>query len=310
MTDLSNPYVDSHLKEHIRFQDERLHYSAYLHENEPQFYGDILWHWHDEFEFGYVTEGSILYKTNQHEYILHKGDGIFINSGVLHYLHPFAPLGKVKLQTQFLDKAFLGGYAGSIFDLKYVSAVAEQKQSDVIPFYHQNAADRPLLAHLQNAVLIMQEQKNFFEFRLRNLFSVMWETVYARALALQPPEITFNLLEDERIKHLISFINEHYSEKLTVSQMAKSIPVSERECFRLFQNMLGMTPVEFLISYRLKKACELLVTTQKNILEIALECGFGNSSYFGKLFRQQYHTAPGEYRAAVLSGKAKNPAAG
>lgn len=56
-----------------------------------------------------------------------------------------------------------------------------------------------------------------------------------------------------------------------------------------------MTPVEFLISYRLKKACELLITTKKSILEIALECGFNNSSYFGKLFKQQYHTSPGEY---------------
>lgn len=296
MIDLSNPYVDTNLKEHIRFQDERLHYSAYLPENEPQFYGDILWHWHDEFEFGYVIEGSILYKTNQHEYVLHKGDGIFINSGVLHYLHPFAPSRKAKLQIQFFDKTFLGGYAGSIFDLKYVTVVTEQKQSDIIPFYHQNAADRPLLANLQNTVQIMQEQKNFFEFRLRNLFSAMWETVYARAMALQQPEITFSPQEDERIKHLISFINEHYSEKLTVAQIAKSILVSERECFRLFQNMLGMTPVEFLISYRLKKACELLITTQKSILEIALECGFSNSSYFGKLFKQQYLASPGEYR--------------
>lgn len=102
----SNPQMNTQLKERILFQDENLDYSAYLHKDSPQFYGDILWHWHDEFEFGYVTEGSILYKSNQHEYVLHKGDGIFMNAGVLHYLHPFPLLSTPSSIPSFLPVHF------------------------------------------------------------------------------------------------------------------------------------------------------------------------------------------------------------
>ena len=95
---------------------------------------------------------------------------------------------------------------------------------------------------------------------------------------------------------MLTFIQEHYSEKLTVAQIAGCVPISERECYRLFQNSLGTTPTEFLLSVRLKKSRNLLATTQKSIVEVALESGFSNSSYFGKLFRQQYLMSPGEYR--------------
>lgn len=100
----------------------------------------------------------------------------------------------------------------------------------------------------------------------------------------------------ERIKTMLTFMREHYHEKLTIPQIAGCIPVSERECYRLFQKNLGMTPTEFLISLRLKKAKDLLITTQKNVVEIALESGFSNSSYFGKVFREEFHIPPGEYR--------------
>ena len=57
-----------------------------------------------------------------------------------------------------------------------------------------------------------------------------------------------------------------------------------------------MTPTEFLVSLRLKKARDQLVSTRKNIVEIALESGFGGSSYFSKVFRQEFNLSPGEYR--------------
>ena len=294
--DLSNPRVDSQLKEQIIFQNDQLHYGIYDEKAEPQFYGDILWHWHDEFEFGVVTRGSLIYKTNQHEYVLNEGDAVFINSGVLHYLHLLVPAPEARIYTQFFDRSFLAGSAESIFDMKYVTPVIEQKQLDLIPFYHNRKNDRYFLSQLADAARIAQEGKAFYEFRLRNLFSSLWETIYSRATELEAVDMTESMHDIERVKIMLTFIREHYHEKLTVPQIADCIPVSERECYRLFQNNLGMTPTEFLISLRLKKARDLLITTRKSVVEIALESGFGNSSYFGKVFRQEFHMSPGDYR--------------
>lgn len=285
------------LKEQIVFQNEKLHYSLYYPENKKQFYEDVIWHWHDEFEFGYILEGSMLYKTNQHEYVLHEGDGIFINSGILHYLHLPVSEQNTRIHTQFCDKVFLAGMSDSVFDNKYIRPVMEQKQLDAIPFYHYNQEDRQFLAQITAAARIAQEQANFFEFHLRSIFSTLWEVIYTRGLDKKIPLSLDNNQDDERIKKMLLFIQENYSHKLTVRQIAGCVPISERECYRIFQNKLETSPIDFLISLRLKKAQELLLDTKKSIVEVALESGFENSSYFGKLFKKQYNVSPGKYRS-------------
>lgn len=292
----NSPCKDDHQKEHILFQNEQLHYGIYSPPSGSQFHGDILWHWHEEFEFGSVIEGTLLYKTSHQEYVLKAGDSIFLNSGALHYLHLLVPAEKARIHSQFFDRNFLGGGPGSIFDTKYIAPVLEQKQLQAIPFYHQNKKDQDVLIQLAEAVRIAHRQPRFYEFHLRNLFSSLWETVYLRATDQLPPRELYNGKEEERIKKMMTFIREHYPEKLTVAQIAGCVPISERECHRLFQSSLEMTPMEFLLSVRMKKARDLLTATQKSIVEVALVTGFGNSSYFGKLFRQQYRMSPGEYR--------------
>ena len=233
--DLSNPLVDSQLKERIIFQNDQLHYGIYVPKTEPQFDGDVLWHWHDEFEFGVVTKGSLIYKTNQHEYVLNEGDAVFINSGVLHYLQLLVPAPEAGIYTQFFDRSFLAGSAESVFDMKYIAPVIEQKQLDIIPFYSHRKNDRHLLSQLAEAARIAQEAKPFYEFRLRNLFSSLWETIYSRITELEVMDLAESVHDIERIKTMLTFMREHYHEKLTIPQIAGCIPVSERECYRLFR---------------------------------------------------------------------------
>lgn len=288
--------LDGRQKEKIIYRNELLHYGLYMPSEDGYFYGDIPWHWHDEFEFGTLLGGSMLYKTNRGEYILKEGDGIFINSGVLHYLHPLEPLQKVKLQTQFFDKSFLAGASGSLFDMKYMTPVQEQKELDAVPLYQEKPRDRQVLEWLKEGSKLSLEGERFFEFRLRSVFSRVWEQVYGWAEERKKGAASYNALEDERIKQMLSFMQENYQEKLTVETVAACIPISERECYRLFQKSLGVSPAAFLLSFRLQKAQEMLMNTRKSILEIALETGFGTSSYFGKMFRQYHHMTPRQYR--------------
>lgn len=65
--------MDGRKKEKIVYQNQMLHYGLYVPRPEAYFFGDIPWHWHDEFEFGHILGGSMQYKTNHHEFILHEG---------------------------------------------------------------------------------------------------------------------------------------------------------------------------------------------------------------------------------------------
>lgn len=56
--------MDGRKKEKIVYQNQMLHYGLYVPRPEAYFFGDIPWHWHDEFEFGHILGGSMQYKTN------------------------------------------------------------------------------------------------------------------------------------------------------------------------------------------------------------------------------------------------------
>lgn len=300
MVKYENINVNENKKETIRFQSQMMHYGLYLPRSESGLLNDIPWHWHDEFEFGYIFRGSMLYKTDRNEFILQEGDGIFINSGVLHYLHPMTHSAGTGLRSQFFDRTFLAGSSGSIFDIKYIAPVLEQKTLDAVPFYRSDAQSCAVLEKMLECEKMGMEKRPFFELRLRSLFSELWETIYSRAMEKKDVRDGYNPAENERIKKLLTYIQEHYSEKLTVAQLGREVHVSERECYRLFQNILGITPGEFIISLRLQKAQELLRFSDKSILEIALETGFGTSSYFCKTFREHHHMTPNQYRKMEL----------
>ena len=92
------------------------------------------------------------------------------------------------------------------------------------------------------------------------------------------------------------YIHEHYAEKISIAQLAAATFSSERECFRLFHNCLHMTPVEYIKSYRLQMACQMLARGREPVTSIAQACGLGSRSYFGKVFREQTGCTPSEYR--------------
>lgn len=140
------------------------------------------------------------------------------------------------------------------------------------------------------------KKEPFFEMRIRSLFSELWETVYSWAMESEENEKNYDYETDERIKKILAVIGEYYNEKITAKDLAQAVHISERECYRIFQNTLGITPGNLIISIRLQKAQELLWYTDKSILEIAVETGFGTSSYFCKIFKAYHHITPNGYR--------------
>lgn len=280
-------------KEEIIYKKKMLPYGLYLPQPESYFLGDIPWHWHDEFEFACLESGKIRYKTKREDFILQEGDGIFVNSGVLHYLQPVDSKKNVRLQVQFVDRYFLAGTPGSLLDIKYIVPV--QEQSGALLLERCDKRGQKILEKMEEAAQLCLKDESFFELRLRSIYSELWELLFTCAMEKKGGKGS-DFQENERMKKMLAYIQEKCLEDISILDIAASISVSERECYRLFQNSLGTTPVKFLISCRLQKAQELLQGTKKSILEIAMETGFGSSSYFGKVFKQHHHITPGQYR--------------
>ena len=95
---------------------------------------------------------------------------------------------------------------------------------------------------------------------------------------------------------MISYLNEQLSEKISLSDIARAGMVCESRCLKLFRLFTGQTPIRYLQQLRIVKSMRLLTGTEKNITDIALECGFSGVSYFIETFRRLNGITPLQYR--------------
>lgn len=100
----------------------------------------------------------------------------------------------------------------------------------------------------------------------------------------------------ERISPAIAYIGAHYSEKITIEQLASICFTSVATLRRDFYAFSDLSPQEYLHKVRIKNTAVMLLTTSKSILEIANDCGYPTISCFNRQFYQAYGVSPREYR--------------
>ena len=100
----------------------------------------------------------------------------------------------------------------------------------------------------------------------------------------------------ERLKHILSYINKNCSSGLTLETMAKEFHFSKKYFSKYFIAESGQSFTEYLNCCRIEKACVLLKNTDYSVLDIALESGYGNISYFIRIFSSRMGCTPLKYR--------------
>ncbi|WP_073587163.1 helix-turn-helix domain-containing protein [Anaerocolumna xylanovorans] len=253
------------------------------------------WHWHKEVELFYIKQGVLEYYTPKGKMIFPAGSGGLVNSNVLHM---------TKLQdgaedtTQILhifDTAFISGQQGSLIERKYVLPLVTAGQVEMIGLYPENPEQAQLLRLLYQSFQY-SKMDCAYEIKLRAALSEIWCGILNISEPLWSVKGSYNKTSD-KIKLMLIYIHEHYADKITIAEIAAAAYISERECFRVFHDSLRMTPVEYLKSYRIQKACHLLAESNESLTYICNACGLGSSSYFGKTFRDCMGCTPMEYRS-------------
>ena len=96
---------------------------------------------------------------------------------------------------------------------------------------------------------------------------------------------------------MIYFIENHYSEEVTLEKLAQDHFVSPTYLSRIFKETVGMGPINYLIQIRLAHAADLLKEGKTTIKEVAQMVGYQDAYHFSKSFKKQYGTTP----SAILS---------
>ncbi len=124
------------------------------------------------------------------------------------------------------------------------------------------------------------------------------EVLHLVAQDLITPHSTHSLSEKA-----IKYIKERYGEKISVSEIAEALFVSENHLIRVFKKEMGVTPYKYLNDYRILTSAYFLRSSNMGIEEIAESVGFSTSSLFITTFKRSYGCTPKEYRKKALSGE-------
>ena len=104
-----------------------------------------------------------------------------------------------------------------------------------------------------------------------------------------------------RLQLMMQFLHQNYAEDISLEEIACYANISKSTVLNLFNRFLHITPINYLIGYRLKKAALLIKNTEKKINTISYETGLHNVDYFCRVFKKSYKMTPTEYRKSKNS---------
>ena len=257
----------------------------------------FMWHCHPEIEITYVKEGSMHYRINNRSFHLKEGDIIFCNSNALHS-------GEMENQEDCsyipitFDPKLIYGFFQSTICTRYVDPVIQNLavcalHIDYSEKWHETFRDRML-----EVISLDKKKPDFYELDISIRMQLLWRLL-VEPLPHQPVSTTSDFTEYERIRRILSYIEQNYMNQITLDDISEHIHLCESECTRLFKRHMNTTLFSFLQEYRIERSLEYL-NTKESISNIAEKTGFSDSNYYTKVFSKIKGCSPREYRKNLL----------
>lgn len=255
---------------------------------------EIPWHYHGEIEVVYIYRGNLEVQIPGKTFHLKQGESVFINSNILHraIAEPYCELHSLVFSTLLVT-----GTQNSVFAERYIEPLIHSSILDGCLFRADGGWQQKIISSFVDAFKAITTDAFGYEFLVREHLS------HLCVLLCQQYEPNYNQTYPEtnndeiRIRRMLDFIHSHYAENLELSQIAQSADIGERECLRCFQRSIQVSPIQYLIKYRLMQGASMLSeSSNRSISEISIQCGFDSPSNFSKMFRRFFECTPKEYR--------------
>lgn len=255
----------------------------------------VPWHWHDELEAVVVLKGTAVITAGTQRYIVKQGEGMFINAGILHAAWSNDSTSCCIHSVTFHPR-LVGGNINSIFWHNYIEPIIKNPNLKSIYFNNSEPWHKNSIYMIESAWQNCVNELFGYEFQVRSALSELILHLFAHQPIISKSPSEKAIRNSERIKLMLQFIQNYYSEQITLTMIANAAMISESESLRCFRNIIGIPPIQYLKQFRIQKASELLISTNETVSKIGIQCGFQDASYFVKTFREQKNCTPSEYR--------------
>ena len=314
--------LKSDMQELVQHGSNEFPIQYYVNRITPAESDSVPLHWHPRPEFFVVRRGAVRARAGSAELTINSGEGLFMN---VNTLHSYACAGEeICLCPDIVFSEELIAPLDSAVNSRYLAPVILNEK---IPFIHlrpEISWHREILDTLDRVYSLLQRygktgiygkpvtldfscgdlESPAFEMEVQRMISSIMQTLYVHRGECEVASVTKNEHALQiRMQKMLSFINENYSREITLNDIAGAASISKSEASRCFQSYLGTSPVSYLLGYRIQQAMKLLRTGEMTVEAISMECCFGSSAYFCKIFRARTGMTPKQYRSQRQDNK-------
>ena len=243
-------------------------------------------HWHKEFEIIRVISGRLDVYLNNTKYSLKDGDIIFVECGCLHRGDPknavyeclVFDLGMLRRQQQ--DTTY-----------KFISPIVNGELGVNCLLTKDNSLLYSVTCSLFET---MKNPSNYFELDVYALLFKLFCELYKNGFVINTTKMQKGH-QINTISRIIEYIDENYTENISLNDIAVFIGLSEKYICRIFKEYTSKTIIEYINEIRIDNACHDMIYNNKTVTQAAFDNGFNDLSYFSKVFKSSKHQTPSNY---------------
>lgn len=237
----------------------------------------------EHFKIHYIHKGKGIFRLGNETYYLEEGQGFLICPNVISFYKA--------------DDKEPWSYSWCAFD--GINAEAYLKRANLTnhnPIFEYNKDDK--VNKCFGEMIVATNFENSSDLRLQSLLYLFLATIIDEAdldSTFQKNKTNKNIY----INKAIDFIHINYSRKIRVSELAKYIGLDRKYISKLFKDVVGVTIQDYLISFRINKAKEMMKDKQLSIGDISRSVGYDNPLIFSKTFKKVSGVSPSKYRESI-----------
>ena len=276
------------LKENRPHGTKEYPYTQYfIHKPKRAFHIPV--HWHDEVEIIYIKKGCITVYIGNETFAAKGGDLFIVNTGELHFMSSddlgveyytlLFPLTFLSFQMEdaLEQKVFLPlRQKNLLFPMRVTGMIAEMKMVNLI----------------REVIKVNEEKESAYQLRTRILLLKFIEGFLKEEGFCKADIVGATGMQRE----VLNYIQEHYTEKITLAMLAGKFHLSEKYISWYFKEHFYISFTEYVSHLRMLRAKELLITTEQSVTEIAFSCGYPSVNYFIRSFKKEHGVTPLQYR--------------
>jgi YesN/AraC family two-component response regulator len=244
-------------------------------------------HLHRDYELGLIMDGAVTLRAKETSYTLGKNDIYITNPFVTHEIKAEFPALILSLQI-----------SPSLFSTYYPQIENTQIDVTVLNNTQNQVLCDTIRKYMVDIAYSYFEKEPLFEFKciaqINQLFYSLLNS-FPNHLVLEKDKMAAKT-NGKRMQNITHYIEEHYSEKLLLNDIAEMEGLNLYYLSHFFKECFGLSFQQYLLKIRCEHARQLLLLTDYSLFDISIACGFSDPKYFNKGFLQQYSCSPKDYR--------------